>query len=213
MIERLSQSMCTALISNKFLLTPSKISFHLPVTILAMTEVLNLKMNIQLPLFWSTLRQYPAPCNRLWRSVHRAIHFDWISAETTRTYVQNEIKIQENLSCSAKSCLAWSYSDKSFQCRNIAISHQEKIHDRTTDLELNKRFPFGQTWREFPVFSNIYNLAESCLSISFHEGNCCLELAMKQGFLFFVRFFKKKNKYFRVCRFMIVYIHLFIINL
>ena len=34
---------------------------------------------------------------------------------------------------------------------------------------------------EFPVFRNIYDLAESSLGIGFHRGNCCLEiLVMKQ---------------------------------
>ena len=101
------------------------------------------------------------------------IEYQWKQSPRMRWMKSN----QENLSCSAKSCLAWSYCDKSFQCRNITISHLEKIHDRTTDLELNKRFSFSP---EFPFFSNISDLDESSLSIGFHEGNCCLELVMKQ---------------------------------
>ena len=60
----------------------------------------------------------------------------------------------------------------------ISKSHSEKIHDRTTDLELNKCFAFSP---EFPVFSNIYDLTESSLSMGFLGCNCCLEiLVMKQ---------------------------------
>ena len=55
----------------------------------------------------------------------------------------------------------------------ITINHLEEIHDRTTDSELNKRFAFSP---EFPVFIKIYDLAESSPSISFHGGNCYLEI-------------------------------------
>ncbi len=40
----------------------------------------------------SRLRQYPAPCNRWWRSVHQAIHFDWISVQTKREMKSNFIE-------------------------------------------------------------------------------------------------------------------------
>ena len=117
-------------------------------------------------------RQYPAPCNGLWRSVYRAIHFNWTSVEITRTYAQNEIKFR--WICHPLQNLSWIEVPviNLSSAGTITISHSEEIHHRTTDSELNKRFAFSP---EFPVFSNIYDLAEPSLSIGFHGGNCCLE--------------------------------------
>ena len=54
-------------------------------------------------------------------------------------------------------------------------------------MKLNKRFTFSQ---EFPVFSNIYDLAESSLSIGFHGGEATVALRsfMKRFEIFSTKF-------------------------
>ena len=57
-----------------------------------------------------TLYLYTEVCNRMWRSVHWAIHFNWICGNNVQVRAEWN-QIQVNLSCSTKSCLPWSSSD------------------------------------------------------------------------------------------------------